>query len=333
MSATAETVGIAEQPVEHEIHIDHPSGFFALSRRNKHFQLDGIPGFIAYREQGRHYIIFGGVHAQEEYHATLLEGLINEATSRKRHIVAVQVRESQVPLFRKIGATVNQLGSSFCISLEGYTFAGTKKMRLRNKIKRASKAGLRVVEVGVDIPRNEEIFNRLNAVSAEWLAAKGKKELDFMIGEIGGVEDKERRIFIVLDSSDKIVSFITYVPVWGKRPGFLHDLTRKIPRAPTGAMELCNSYAMERMIAEDIKFLHFGFTPFIVDEVEPPGGQRFIAWLIRMLRRYGRAVYPAQSQSDYKIKWGTDIIEPEYIAAKPFSLRCTYDLLRLTRSI
>lgn len=314
--------------------IDHPSGFFALSDRNQRFSLEGIPGFIAYREQGKHYTIFGGVNAPVEHQAALLDGLIAQAESNKCNIVAVQVRESQVELFRKIGATVNQMGSSFCIPLEGYSFVGTKKMRLRNKIKRASKAGLRVVEVGsAELPRDETTFARLNAVSDEWLAAKGKKELDFMIGEIGGPADTQRRIFVVLNKDDNIVAFITYVPVWGSRPGYLHDLTRKLPRAPTGAMELCNATALEQFMADGIRFLHFGFTPFIVDEVEPAGGNRFIAWLIRKLYQYGKAVYPAKSQSEYKIKWGTDIIEPEYIAARPFSLRCTWDLLRLTRSI
>jgi hypothetical protein len=44
--------------------VDHPSGFLALSPRNQLFAADGIAGFIAYREQGRHLIAFGGVHAE-----------------------------------------------------------------------------------------------------------------------------------------------------------------------------------------------------------------------------------------------------------------------------
>jgi hypothetical protein len=33
------------------------------------------------------------------------------------------------------------------------------------------------------------------------------------------------------------------------------------------------------------------------------------------------------------MKWGTDVIEREYVAARPISLRAVFDLLLLTRSV
>ena len=112
-------------------------------------------------------------------------------------------------------------------------------------------------------------FAKLDEISRLWLESKGKKELDFMVGEIGGPDDHDRRIFLVLDSSENPIAFISYVPVWGsERPGYLHDLTRRIPDAPSGAMELCNAEAIARLRAEGVKYLHFGFTPFIIDGAE-----------------------------------------------------------------
>jgi lysylphosphatidylglycerol synthetase-like protein (DUF2156 family) len=295
--------------------------------------MDSVPGFIAYREQGRHLVAFGGVHAPESSWDTLLDGFFAEAIRRRRRVLVVQLREPQVRLFLARRATVNQLGSSFGLSLRHYSFSGIHKMKLRNKLQRARKAGLRVVEIGCEVPRDETTFAQLRAISVQWLAAKGKKELDFMIGEIGEPGDVMRRIFMVLDSSDRAVGFITYVPVGGGRPGYLHDLTRRLPQAPVGAMELCNSYAMERMIAEGVEFLHLGFTPFIVEGSEFPGASPVMAWLARMLRRYGQCIYPAESQASYKRKWDPDIVEREYIAARPLSLRAVIDLLLLTRSL
>lgn len=313
--------------------IDHPSGFLALNSNNKLFTHPDVPGFIAFREQGRHMIGFGGVHAPIETRAALLDGFIEEADRRRKRLLFVQLRKQQVALFQERGATVNQLGSSFGIKLEGYSFSGTSKMKLRNKIKRAKKAGLEVSEIGRELPRDRGSFDKLETISKEWLAAKKKKELDFMIGEVGGPEDSERRIFLVTDKSEKPSGFITYVPVWGERPGYLHDLTRRLPHAPVGAMELCNEFAMNRMIAERVPYLHFGFTPFIVNEEEFPSASKTMAWLVRMLRKYGKIVYPAESQASYKLKWGNDILDPEYIAARPLSLRAAFDLLMVTRSI
>lgn len=312
--------------------IDHTSGFLALSAHNRRYALDGLPGFIAFREQGKHLISIGGVHAPPEVRERLLDGFLAEAEARRRRVLAVQVPEAQARLFVARGFTVNQMGTSYGRRLKKFNLAGTRHMKLRNKIKRAREAGLSVCEVGREILADEATFARVREVSAAWLRGKKKKELDFMIGEIGGPEDRERRTFLVLDGQ-RTIGFITYVPVWGEYPGYLHDLTRRLPESPPGAMELCNLFAIERFVAEGVAHLHFGFTPFIVDEAQRPFEKPFLAWVIKMLGRYGRHVYPAQSQVHYKLKWGPDIVEREFIACRSLSPRAVLDLLVVTRSI
>jgi lysylphosphatidylglycerol synthetase-like protein (DUF2156 family) len=313
--------------------VDHPSGFLALSPRNRRFTAPDLPGFVAYREQGRHLIAFGGVHAPPAQRAELLDRLLAFAAERRRGVVAVQLRTEQVPLFRQRGFAVNQFGSSFALSLRDFTLRGTRKMPLRNKLGRAGRAGIRVGELGVELPRDDDAFAELESVSRAWLKEKGRKELDFMIGEIGSPEERCRRIFMALDPAGRCVAFITYVPVWGKAPGYLHDLSRRLPDAPPGALELCNLRAVERMREEGVSHLHFGFTPFVVDADEPPGGNPSLARAIRLLYRYGACLYPAASQAGYKLKWGPDVVEREYLAVRPLSPRGIVDLLRLTRSV
>src|SRR5262249_1814731 len=154
--------------------------------------------------------------------------------------IAVQVQTNQVGLFRSRGFTVNQLGTTYGVRLPGFSCAGTRRMKVRQKVKQARSGGLHVREVGRDLPDDEATFARLAEVSEAWLRAKRKKELDFMVGELGRPGDAERRIFVVCDAAGGMQGFITYVPVWGSRPGYLHDLTRRLPEAPVGAMELCN---------------------------------------------------------------------------------------------
>lgn len=313
--------------------IDHPSGYLALTPRNERFALDGAPGFIAYRAQGRHLVMFGGVHAPDAHRARLLDAFLAHAEGLGRKVLAVQIREAQGDLFRARGFTVNKFGSTYGVKLAGYSFAGTKKVNLRNKIKRARSAGLTVVEIGRELPSNEETFARLNAISGAWLKEKGKKELDFMIGELGGPGHPDRRIFVVVDAAAAPLGFITYVPAYGARPGWLHDLTRRVPDAPVGCMELCNQVAMERLAGEGAQWLHFGFTPFLVDGDEGAGASRFLAWMLRKLGQYGGMIYPAQSQREYKRKWIPEVVEPELVACRPLSLRAIVDLLLLTRSV
>jgi lysylphosphatidylglycerol synthetase-like protein (DUF2156 family) len=248
-------------------------------------------------------------------------------------VLAVQVRADQTELFRARGFTVNQLGSTYGVRLPGFSCAGTRRMKVRQKVKQARMAGLRVLEVGVELPDDEATFARLEVVSAQWLHAKGKKELDFMVGELGRPGDPHRRVFAVVDADDAMQGFITYVPSWGERPGYLHDLTRRLPESPVGAMELCNAEAIERLRTDGAEYLHFGFTPFAVGDSDDSGDSRTLAWFVRQLWRRGAAIYPAQSQVAYKLKWAPEYVEPEYVAARPLSLRAIFDLLLLTRSI
>jgi lysylphosphatidylglycerol synthetase-like protein (DUF2156 family) len=326
-----------EQAIRFELRpeevIDHTSGFLALSAQNRRYTIDGVPGFIAFREQGKHLISIGGVHAPPDVRELLLDGCLSEAEARGRHLLAVQVPEGQAQMFVSRGFTVNQMGSSYGCRLKQFSLKGSRHVKLRNKLKRARKAGMYVREVGSEIPANEATFARIHGVSDAWLRRKKKKELEFMVGEIGGPEDRERRTFLVFDRQHRMLGFITYVPVWGKYPGYLHDLTRRLPDSPPGAIELCNLFAIERFAAEGVEHLHFGFTPFIVDAARRPFEKPILAWVIRMLGRYGKHVYPAQSQVKYKLKWGPDIIEREFIACRSLSLRAIVDLLVLTRSI
>ncbi len=313
--------------------IDHPSGYLALTPRNAIFTRDGLPGFISYREQGKHLVAFGGVHAPEAARGPLLDAFIAEAEGRGRRVLAVQVREEQGDLFRARGFTVNRFGATYGLELQGYSFGGHRKVNLRNKVKRARTAGLTVHEVGRELPSNDETFAKLHAVSDAWLGAKKKKELDFMIGELGGPGHPDRRIFVVQDAAGRAIAFITYVPAFGRRRGWLHDLTRRVPDAPVGCMELCNQFAMERLASEGAQWLHFGFTPFLVEPGEGEGSSQLLAWALRMLGRFGAAIYPAQKQREYKKKWLPQVVEPELVACRPLSLRAIWDLLVLTRSL
>lgn len=335
MTSMADSVSTVDQVRDGESDwidsIDHPSGFLALSPQNQHFSVPGIRGFIAYRDCGRHRISLAGVHALESVREQLLQEYLNATEEVGLSPLFVQLPKSQVELCKKFNMTVNQLGATYCMPLLNYTFAGTRKMKLRNKIKRASSSGLRIVELGKDRSLSKTDLDQLDAITNLWLANKKKKELEFMIGELG--EDDRRRVFVVEDQSGRLVGFITYVPVWGRYPGYLHDLSRKLPDSPVGAMELCNSFAIERMKEEQIPYLHFGFTPFIVDDIEPPGANRIMAYLVKLLRLHGQMIYPADSQAQYKRKWGADILEYEYIAAKSLSLRAVFDLLLLTKSL
>ncbi len=260
--------------------------------------------------------------------------------------MAVQLTPLDVDTFRRHGYRINQLGSSYALDLGRQTLAGKHFVQLRNKISRARRAGVVVVEVGVDRPMSPELAAQLTDLDRQWLGAKGSHvhELDFMIGERGGPADRFRRLFVA-ERDGQVLGYISYSPVYGSRPGWLHDLTRRRPDAPPGVMELIVAETMDRLRAGGVApgssarpgWLHFGFTPFTgLDDEHRVADSRspVVDAVIRLIAQHGEKLYPAADQVAYKLKWRPHLVQPDYLAfhGRP-RLGAIWRLLRLTRVI
>ncbi len=320
-------------------HSHNPSAFLAVNQQTRHFRSPDVDGLIAYRPAGRRHLVqLGGVFASDPDQPALLSAFLAAARRGGRRVVAVQLQRGDAELYAAHGFTVNQLGASYARSLEGFRLAGGPFMKLRNKISRARRAGVRVLEVGVDAPADPRLGRRLAAIDAAWLRGKGSraKELAFLVGERGGPADGERRLFVAA-KDDQPLAYISFSPVFGRHAGWLHDLTRRLPDAPPGVMELIVVTAMERFRNEGAGHFHFGFTPFTSLDARhelPQAFSRAAATAVGFLARHGAAVYPAEDQVAYKLKWAPDLIEPDYIGFQAgVSLPAIWQLLRLTRAV
>ncbi|WP_225726932.1 MULTISPECIES: bifunctional lysylphosphatidylglycerol flippase/synthetase MprF [unclassified Nocardia] len=311
---------------------DNPSAFLALNVENELFTASGIDGFICYRGIGRSWIQFGGAFADRDQQRELLERFRFSAKKARRRLLAVQLQHADAQVYTEAGWSVNQLGASYAVELEQMKLRGKKFVRLRNKISRARRAGLQVSEVSAD-----EHADAIATIDRSWLSGKGShvKELEFLVGEIGGPYQPLRRFFLgTID--DRPIGYISYSPVYGQRPGWLHDLTRRVSDAPPGVMETINVDACQKFKKDGATWLHFGFTPFtgLNEEHEMPSARRSMSLFVHGLAKYGDKIYPARSQLDYKLKWEPTVILPEYIAfpGRP-SLRSVVNLFRVTNSI
>ncbi|WRZ87648.1 DUF2156 domain-containing protein [Streptomyces sp. NBC_01007] len=295
-----------------ERHADNPSAFLALNQGTEYFRADGVDGVVAHRTSGRYLIQFGGPFAAAGDRRLLLTAFQEHAQSTRRRIIAVQLQAKDAELYDANGFTVNQMGSSYAVSLDDFTLRGKPFVRLRNKISRARRSGL-VVEEADPLTCDAE----LGDIDREWLRGKGRfvKELDFLVGERTGAAAGLRRI-MVGRIDGRAIGYISYSPVYGSRPGWLHDLTRRRVEAPPGVMEAINSTAIETFSAERASWLHLGFTPFVgLDPVhETPGASPTVGRIVRFLAAHGEKVYPSRTQLAYKEKWAPHAALPEYIA-------------------
>ncbi|MEV6752679.1 DUF2156 domain-containing protein [Streptomyces sp. NPDC051214] len=310
---------------------ENPSAFLALNAGNKMF-FGGGGAFIAYRKAGGHFVQFGGVFGPPGQQATLLRDFKEYARARKRVIAGIQLQRADAELYAATGFVLNQVGSSYAVRLPEFTLRGTRFMKLRNKISRARRDGLDVQEVSFAVHRGS-----VELIDEAWLRGKGRhvKEIEFLVGQTGGPVQRHRRLFLgMLDG--RPLAYISYSPAYGSRPGWLHDLSRRMPDAGPGVMEAINATAMEAFTREHAEWLHFGFTPFTgldaAHELTPSSA--LTGKLLRFLAEKGESVYPAASQLAYKSKWDPQLVLPEYLAFEGgASLRAVWRILRLTRSI
>jgi lysylphosphatidylglycerol synthetase-like protein (DUF2156 family) len=268
----------------------NPSAYFAFSEGNSYFRMPDVPGLIVYRPTGRYLVQFGGPFAPEEVRRTLLRGFVEFAAEQGRQIVAVQVQHADAPPYLEEGFTVNQMGASYAVDLDTFSLYGTKFMQLRNKISRALRTGLEISEASYDDWRDA-----IKGLDRLWLRTKGEgvKELEFLVGQLGGRHQSERRLFVATQN-DKLIGYVSYSPVFGPQPGWMHDLSRRQPDSPPGVMEAINKAAIDVFRAEGVPWLHFGF--------------------INHLGEHGEHIYPARTQLAYKEKWAPTLVLPEYIA-------------------
>lgn len=316
---------------------NHPSSFLATNQATQHFTVPGIKGFIPYRDEGKCVFQICGVIADPKDRETLLRAFIEKTQKEDKALCCVQIRDDQIPLYEKCGFSVNQMGLSYILDLRTFKTAGTPFVSMRNKIKRAQKAGVVVHEIGKDIPWTPKVREELDVITQSWLSTKGNKPLlEFMVGEMTSETESHRRLFGAF-LEDKLIGFVSYVPSHGDYSGWMHDLSRRQKEVPPGVMELINITAIERFKSENINFLNFGLTPFcgIRPELDTsPSKSKFLSRLLGVLEKYGQAVYPAISQVAYKKKWQPLLETPEYVGFHGgFKLGHLYRLMKITRSI
>ena len=205
-----------------------------------------------------------GCCAAPEERDRLWASFLQAARAAGRRVVAVQLQDEAAVRAAESGFSVTQFGTSYSLELSELTLRGQKFVKTRNMISRSRREGVTVAEVGVDVPLEPDLVAQLDAIDQAWLRSKGRhvRELQFLVGQRGGRFAGQRRLFVALVGT-RAVGYVSYSPVFGNRPGWLYDLTRRRDGAPPGVIEHVFFEAGLRLAADGADWMHLGLTPFV----------------------------------------------------------------------
>ncbi|PKV89032.1 DUF2156 domain-containing protein [Streptomyces sp. TLI_146] len=286
-------------------HGENPSAFLAMNEGKEYFTVAGRPGVIPYRDTGGQLRQSAGVIAPHDGQEPLLRAFIQFAAERRRKVVATRLRRPEAQLFARCGFTVNQAGSSYSVYLPEFHLGGPRLADLRLAVSRAWLAGLRAAEAadGDNAARRGEV-------------ADGRRVFEGRIG-------------------DEVVASVTYLPVFGTRPGWLHHTAHRAPGAPQGALEAVGLEAVRVFAAEEAQWLHLGFTPFagLGAQYELGSASVLAARLLRLAAERGEWRHTAAGRLAHQRIWDPHLVQPGYLAWQGRAAAGALgELLRLAKS-
>ena len=319
-----------KQSNRHNILTKYGSGCIAYHTRQGGLDyFDFEDGYIAYKEYGGHRFVLGDpvCSLADMPHA------IESFCAKHDYVTFLHISPICANILEEFGFYVNEMGEEARIDLSTYSFSGRKKVSLRNMHNTAKRLGVTVEEWADDIEHNESA----REISRLWLSKvkRSRREMWFITRRpIYSVQGDVRRFYAVLDGI--AVAFADFDPMWkdGALFGYCASILRRLPEAPSGALDLIVSNAMEKFKAEGIETLSLGLMPLYKIEDDLPGGKNY-SWFSMRLFRWAynslitNNIYGYRSLSFHKERYRSDGAKI-YLATKSrYPIRPLYKAGRL----
>ncbi|KUO61648.1 MAG: hypothetical protein APF84_17130 [Gracilibacter sp. BRH_c7a] len=233
--------------------------YLALSNDRHYFFGHKVEGLVAYRIINKIVICLGDpicrIHDIEEF--------INEfkyyCKINKYKICFCSISNHTRKFLSEDEFCISKYGEEALIDLWKYEMRGSSTLKLRQKIRKAEKDGLRVIEYHPKKERDLKLEMEICKISEEWLSHK-KSKLNFSVGELQIDSPFGRKYFISIDKAKKAQAVLVFTPFLQGKGYFLDVMRRKLD-ATSGTMEHAIINASLRSKEEGISFISLGVAP------------------------------------------------------------------------
>ncbi|HSF92658.1 MAG TPA: phosphatidylglycerol lysyltransferase domain-containing protein, partial [Paracoccaceae bacterium] len=225
---------------------------------DKAFLVAHYRAYMMFSDTSTHQIAMGDPLGDPASFPALLDRFEARARSFRRKPVIYKAREDMLPKYESRGWRSLPIGQEAVVKLADYTLQKPAMRELRRKLRKAEKAGVRVI----CHPAGTAPYARLQGISDVWLMAKAGDESRFSIGHFAP-EYLDHALVFEARHNKKTIAFLT---VWTESNGceWSLDLMRGVPDVPDGVMHALVHAAITAAQKQNVENFNLCFVPFWV---------------------------------------------------------------------
>jgi len=287
---------------------EHTDAYLAFTGDKRFLIAETGDAFIMYQVQGRSWIAMGDPVGPGAAWPDLMWQFKEMADAAQGRAVFYQLSAQSLPLAADLGLRLYKLGEEARVDLATFTLEGRAARPLRQAERRVAKRGatFKVMPAG-DVPR---LLPELQAVSDDWLAAKGVSEKGFSLGRFDAAYLSRFNMALVR-LEGRIIAFANLWETPNKAELSI-DLMRHGSDAPNGIMDFLFAHLMLWGKEQGYRWFNLGMAPLSGLEARrlAPLWTKVGAFLYR----YGENFYGFEGLRSFKEKFSPEW-SPKYLAA------------------
>lgn len=196
--------------------------------------------------------------------------------------VYYRVNENDLDLFKGLNKKHFFLGQEAVVDLHSFSLEGKERKSLRNAVNKLKSSGFECKIYNAPLP--DDILNRLEEVSDDWLQENGKTELVFAEGMF--IREAIAACDVVtLERDNEVFAFLNIIPDHAPNEG-TYDLIRKREDAPNGAMDGLLLEMFQYFREKGLQYVNLGMAPMSGLEKAGTLGEHVIKFAYEHTSRY-----------------------------------------------
>jgi phosphatidylglycerol lysyltransferase len=217
---------------------------------------------VAYRVVSGVALTVGGPIGSPEFRRDALRGFAAHCDDNGWIPAFYSVDAELRPLFAELGWSTTEIGDDAVIIPAAFSLAGGRFKDVRTSINRAAKLGV-VASWTTWSELSRATRAQIEAISEEWVSARGLPEMGFTLGGIDELDDPEVRLMMAVDAAGVVLAVTSWMPTYrdGRVIGWTLDFMRRRTESMNGVVEYLIAETVRRAATEEREFISLSAAP------------------------------------------------------------------------